>query len=239
MLPRLLLLSAALSAARASAQADWPAQLAIDVDTQSWDAAARVGAALVDEIRFGRMFPRFSDVPAEIRTRNLYADALDHTGNPGGARRQRSIARLLADPSTGGPAIDAPEIAAETARRLDRLKADLLATEIREPAAFPRSGSALIVAFWADWCAPCKPELERLSRYKNPRAKILTVDADHLDSTLQPYLRRESLQAPDLPQLYVVDPAGNIRFHTTGFDNDRFFEKKLDWMIEAALKSQP
>ncbi|MBZ5606494.1 MAG: hypothetical protein LAO79_29750, partial [Acidobacteriia bacterium] len=138
MLPRLLLLSAALSAARASAQADWPAQLAIDVDTQSWDAAARVGAALVDEIRFGRMFPRFSDVPAEIRTRNLYADALDHTGNPGEARRQRSIARLLADPSTGGPAIDA-----ETARRLDRLKADLLATEIREPAAFPRSGSAL------------------------------------------------------------------------------------------------
>jgi thiol-disulfide isomerase/thioredoxin len=223
---RLLLLSAAL----ACAQENWPAQLETDVATKHWEAAGRVGAAILDEIAAGRMFTRVSEIAAEIKVRTLYADALDHLGKSEEARHQRTLAGLLAERKT------APELAAETARRLANLKADVLATEIRDPASFPPSApQVLIVAFWADWCALCKPELEQLDRYRNPRAKILKLDADHLDPALRRYLPIPSLESADLPQLYVVDPAGNIRFHTIGFEDDGYFALKLDWMLEAAL----
>jgi len=221
-------------AAGAWAQSNWPAQLETDVKAQSWDAAVRVGAAIVDEIESGRMFARFADVRDEVNVRDLYAAALEHTGKIDQARRQRSIARLL----TARP--DAREIAAEFTRRIANLKAGVLAAQIKQSANFPRSGShVLIVSFWADWCALCKPELDRLKRYENSRAKVLTLDVDHLDPALRRYVQLESLQSPELPQLYIVDPAGNIRFHITGFDDDRFFEKRLDWMVEAALAESP
>src|SRR5579872_3313580 len=95
-----------LIAATAAAQNNWPAQLELDVQTQSWDAAARVGAAIVEEIESGRIFPRFADVPGEIKVRNLYAAALDHIEKADEARRQRNIAQLLETRP------DAPEIAA-------------------------------------------------------------------------------------------------------------------------------
>jgi hypothetical protein len=40
---------------------------------------------------------------------------------------------------------------------------------------------------------------------------------------------------PALPQLYIVDFAGHIRFHVTSFDDGHVFARKLDWMIEATL----
>jgi len=219
-----------LMAVTACAQSNWPAQLETDIKTQSWDAAVRVGAAILDEIEAGRMFTRFADVPDEINVRNLYATALDHAGNPDQARRQRLTAQLLETQP------DAAGIAAQFARRIANLKADVLATQINQPAKFQHDGAhAQVIAFWATWCAPCKPELDRLARYRNPRAKLVTLDVDHLDPALRPYVQLESLQSPDLPQLYIVDPAGNIRFHITGFDDDRYFTNKLDWMIEAAL----
>ena len=212
------------------AQSTWPEQLRIDVESKSWEAAARVGAAIVEEVQKGRLYPTFADVPEEIKTRNLYADALDHIANSAEATRQRTIARLL----ESNP--DAPEVRSETGRRTANLKQELLSTQLREPSTLPHSDRVTIVAFWADWCAICKPELDRLSRYRNPQARVVTIDADHLDTALRPYLKIESLQSPELPQLYVVDPSGNIRFHLNGYEDDLFFEKKLDWMIEAALR---
>ncbi len=211
-----------LLAATAFAQSHWPLQLETDVNTQSWQAAVRVGIAIVEEIDAGRMFTRMEDVGAEIRIRNLYAQALDHTGNSSEAKRQRSLARqLAADP---GP------------RRIANLKSEILATEVREPADLPRSSGALVVAFWADWCALCKSELDQLAKYRHPRAEIVTFDVDHLDPSLRRYVPKQSLQSSDLPQLYIVDPHGNIRFHIAGFENDGLFANKLDWMIEAALR---
>ena len=219
-------------AAVAWAQANWPDQLERDVKAASWEAAARVGAAILDQIGAGKMFTRFSDVPQEIRVRTLYAEALDHTAQGGEARRQRAAARSLADRA------DTPDLAGETAGRMANLKADVLATQIREAANFPRFSGVLIVAFRADWCAMCKPELEHLAKFSDPRARILTYDADHLQPDMRRYLPIPALQAADLPQLYVVDPAGMIRFHVVGFEEDGFFDRKLAWMVEAALRAR-
>src|SRR5262245_51438038 len=47
----------------------------------------------------------------------------------------------------------------------------------------------------------------------------------------------ESLyQTPPIPKLYVIDVEGNIRFRHNGYYKDGYYLKKLDWMIEAAMK---
>jgi thiol-disulfide isomerase/thioredoxin len=228
---RFLLICAALICIRLAAQSNWPAQLDADVKAGSWEAAARVGAAIVEEIEMGRMFDRFADVPKEVQIRRLYADALDRTGASAKAAEQRAIAALLVEHP------DSPKVAAETNRRFVSLKLDLLATEVREPSSFPRDEKVQVVSFWAAWCAPCKKELDELSRYRNPRAKVVVLDFDRVDRAVRErYVKLTSLEAPELPQLYVIDANGVIRFHQTGFDDDGFFAKKLDWMIEAALK---
>lgn len=207
----ILLLTAALRA-----QSHWPAQLELDVKTQSWEAAVRVGSALTGEIEAGRMFATFAGVPEEKKARELYADALDHTGNRAEAQHQRAIAGRLDDP-------DSPE----NSRRLARLKAEVLAVEIEQPAHFPAADRVQIIAFWADWCVLCKPELAELARYSNADAKVVTLDADHLDRALREYAQ------PDLPQLYVLDRTGRIRFHIAGYD-PQLFLRKLDWMVAAS-----
>jgi len=210
-----------LAATAVSAQSHWPAQLEADVNTRSWEAAVRVGAAIVEEIDAGRLLARVADVAEEIRIRDLYATALDRTGDAKEAQHQRALARnLKSDPGE---------------RRLANLRAELLASETRRPAPFPRSPHVQIVSFWADWCPLCKPELAQLAKYHHPNTSVLTLNVDHLDPSLRPYVLPQSLQSSDLPQLYVIDPAGNIRFHLTGYEDDGLFTRKLDWMIEAVL----
>jgi hypothetical protein len=36
-----------------------------------------------------------------------------------------------------------------------------------------------------------------------------------------------------IPELYVVDAAGDIRFHLTGYADDGMVASKLRWMLEA------
>src|SRR5947209_4817192 len=181
------------------AQSHWPAQLETDIKAGSWGAAARVGAALIEEIDAGRMFTRFTDAAEEVRARRLYADALYRTGKLEDARRQRAIA-------------EHPENSPGFVRRLANEKAEVLASRIDQPSLLPRAnGRATIVSFWASWCALCKPELDALANYIDPRAEVVKVDVDNLDPALRPYVPGE------LPQLYIVDSEGRIRFHIAGF----------------------
>jgi peroxiredoxin len=235
------------------------------VESKDWSAAARLGRAAVDAIESGKIFARIEGAGAEAKIRGMYAQALEGQGLDSEARHQRAIAAAAAGESTGDTDAIAIA-ARENARRVANLRADLLATEThrsappfqlksldgRVVALDDFRGRIVIAEFWAEWCAPCAKELDELDRIfaKEPRASLVTISLDEQPRTLgrhfeilksdhdveRAYTSPETLLGPSIPRLYVIDASGNIRFQLDGFDDSRYFEQKLNWMIEAASK---
>jgi peroxiredoxin len=120
-----------------------------------------------------------------------------------------------------------------------------------------RRGKIAIVLFWATWCAPCMQELDALNRIYprlRDRADVKAVNVDDKlevvrelaknhdlafpiftseGSQVTLYTNAATIQDPNIPQLYVIDRAGSVRFHLTGFDDDGVFAQRLDWMLGA------
>lgn len=216
----------------------WPATLEADVKAGSWAAADRVGEAVAEEIDAGRMFASFGEVGEEVKMRNFFAEALEHAGKSSEAEAQQCLARQIADPRPGAPC--SVKAAAERERRTANLKADVLASELKIPAAFPmvKRGAVSIVVFSATWCAPCVKELEVLRRFNDPAAQVVVLDVDRLSSEQKAaFVPLESLMGAEVPRLYVVDREGNIRFQVMGFEDDEFFLPKLSWMTGALAKN--
>ena len=117
-------------------------------------------------------------------------------------------------------------------------------------------GKVLVLNLWATWCGPCIGELEEFkeawAKYKDlPDIEFVAVSIDSDRTKVPPFVEKNDYRfrillsdgqiekdyvgGEGIPQLYIIDREGNIRFHKRGFAPEHFLEH-LDWMIEAAIK---
>ena len=116
-------------------------------------------------------------------------------------------------------------------------------------------GDVLVINVWADWCAPCRreqPQLVRLAhRYRGDGVRFLGINYQDDRDAARGWVREFSVPYPSLfdpwgrsavhlgfpalPDTYVVDPAGTIRWVVYGETDER----ELTRLIEDVLPSAP
>ena len=116
-------------------------------------------------------------------------------------------------------------------------------------------GSVLVINVWADWCAPCRreqPQLVRLAdRYEDEGVRFLGINYQDDRHAARAWVRgfgvpypslfdpsgrtAAALGFPFLPDTYVVDPQGTIRWVVFG-ETD---EAELAGLIDDVLLPEP
>ena len=117
-------------------------------------------------------------------------------------------------------------------------------------------GQALVVDFWATWCATCKetvPKLAELSeKYKGQGLTVLGISVDKgsaekirksagkLGINYLVLLDQDNTLAPSfgfsgIPSLYIFDRQGNLEAAMPGYDPEQ--EKQLSSATEKALRT--
>ncbi len=153
---------------------------------------------------------------------------------PEAGRRADRAARSagLTEPDAAASGEEAPEIGR---RAPDFTLPDLQGRQVR--LADFRGRRAVVLNFWATWCAPCRREMPTLERLARERAAVLVVLGVNLDSgdpaPVRAFIRELGLTFPILldpertllaryrlvgvPTTFVLDRAGVIRYREVGF----------------------
>ncbi|HWL91343.1 MAG TPA: TlpA disulfide reductase family protein [Actinomycetota bacterium] len=136
---------------------------------------------------------------------------------------------------------------AEVDQALPRLSGETVDGERLDAASYA-DGDVLVINVWADWCAPCRreqPQLVRLAdRYRDDGVRFLGINyQDDRDaarawveefgvpypSLFDPSGRSAAqLGFPALPDTYVVDPGGTIRWIVYGETDERELADLID-----------
>ena len=166
-------------------------------------------------------------------------------------RRARAVGALLATSIVLATACSTD--GSSTARKdqpLPRLTGETLTGETIDAHAYA-DGSVLVINVWADWCDPCRreqPDLVRLAeRFEDRGVRFLGInyqdDRDAARAWVEEYgvpypslfdpsgRTAVDLGFPALPDTYVVDRAGTVRWIVFG-ETD---EEELGELIEDAL----
>lgn len=115
-------------------------------------------------------------------------------------------------------------------------------------------GKVVFINFWASWCPPCRaefPAIEKLySRFKDdPNVYFLSMNEDNELATGKAYMEKEKFSMPiyaavgnipkaiydgTLPTTIVLNKAGKIVYHHTGFANyaSAKFMKQIEDLLQ-------
>jgi thiol-disulfide isomerase/thioredoxin len=122
------------------------------------------------------------------------------------------------------------------------------------------AGKTVLINLWATWCGPCRLELPHVQKVYEQIAEredltLVTLNADSNPGLIQPFLDRHGYGFPvvlaeaflidlygglSLPQTWIVDPAGTVRFRQRGFSpdlGDTWVEEALGHLESVAASS--
>jgi thiol-disulfide isomerase/thioredoxin len=118
------------------------------------------------------------------------------------------------------------------------------------------AGSVLVVNVWASWCAPCQqeqPALVRVAHRYAGRVAFLGVNYGDGTAAASAWVKRFKVPYPSLydpsgktaatlgyvglPDTYVVDPGGTIRFAISGATTVEQLSGLLDQMLASPTPS--
>jgi peroxiredoxin len=113
-------------------------------------------------------------------------------------------------------------------------------------------GSVVLVNNWATWCPPCKAEMPTLVAYHNEHNadgfSVIAVEAGEPLETVTPFVKSFEMTFPvwldpngaslrafgngTLPNSYVIDRTGTVRYAWTGEISKAMLEKYVTPLIE-------
>jgi len=115
-------------------------------------------------------------------------------------------------------------------------------------------GSVVLVNNWATWCPPCKAEMPTLVAYHNEHNaagfSVIAVEAGEPLETVSPFVKSFEMTFPvwldpngaslrafgngTLPNSYVIDRTGTVRYAWTGEISKAMLEKYVTPLIDEA-----